>query len=1088
MMLEDIAERKRALTDLGTTLLVEAAAGTGKTSLMAGRVAMLLASGADPKQVAAITFTEPAAAELGLRIRGTIDALLAGEVPKVLTPVLPEGLSDVQRAALVTASQSLDELTATTIHGFCLTIIRSHAVAVGLDPGSKVMDAAIADAMFDSVFARWLTDRLSGTGSTGADDPIAVLSHDDPLKIAERLRQLAILRRKHPTARPLAMPAGRPDIAFVDAVREFARWHAASPGDGPTAELLGNLETLADFYTDALAGNPPFAELWRLASPPRVDWMRRYALELKPYRRKTAWKKAYGDQEGARLNAEAEACFDRADSAYRTLLGHIGQSLITSTSAALDGMIERYAARKRAAAVLDFDDLLHHACALVTGREEVRQALGRRYRHIFVDEFQDTDPIQAEILFLIGADARPAIWHEAVLRPGALFLVGDPKQAIYRFRGADIGVYAQARTNVEGPSGGAVVQVTANFRSRRGLIGYFNDRFESVLSQSEQPGYVALSPTIEDSDDGLPCVTKLTIELPSGERADALRDAESAAVADVCAYLIGAFKVTREDGLRSPLRPGDIALLAPTGADLWRYERALEAKRISVASQAGKTLMLRQETQDVLALLRALADSRDTLAFGALLRGPLVGLTDDELLQITAGLPEGSNFTIRSDPESVAHPLARAVLEKLQDLRRRAPVTTPLLLLSEAIEQLHIRVVLAARHRNRSSRALANIDALIERARAYDVAGLQTFVRDLQHDWELQTRLPEGRSDASEDSVELVTMHSSKGLEWPVVIPINTATRFRSADEFVHRRSDDSLHWILGETAPPDLAAAREEENRNEARQRERLWYVACTRARDFLIVPCLTSADANSWCRIVDLGHDRLPELDLSFLSEARPVPAAEVVNKQTEARFAAETESVAAAAPLLVWRRPSDHDPDRAVVVEGAVDPISETAEVVIAAGAGRLRGILLHKLMEEFLNGELGEEDGEVTDRASVLLGRLVVGATDSGALPDPAELAATALRTLRLAEIAALRPRLLPELAVWSEHDGALLAGRADAAAYDGDTPDVVLDWKSDVAPSAQHRAQYRGQLQEYMTAIGASRGAVVYMSLGEVAWV
>ena len=328
--------------------------------------------------------------------------------------------------------------------------------------------------------------------------------------------------------------------------------------------------------------------------------------------------------------------------------------------------------------------------------------------------------------------------------------------------------------------------------------------------------------------------------------------------------------------------------------------------------------------------------------------------------------------------------------------------------------------MLAARHRNRSSRALANIDALIEKARAYDVAGLQAFVRDLQHDWELQTRLPEGRSDASEDSVELVTMHSSKGLEWPVVIPINTATRFRSADEFVHRRSDDTLHWILGETAPPDLAAAREEENRSEARQRERLWYVACTRARDFLIVPCLPSADTNSWCRIVDLGHDQLPELDLARLPEAKPAAAAEIVNEQTTERFAAEAERVAAAAPPLAWRRPSDHDPDRAVVAEGAVDPANETAEVVIAAGAGRLRGILLHKLMEEFLTGELGEDEREVTDRAGVLLGQLVAGATDvDGTLPDPAELAATALRTLRLPEIAALRPRLLPELAVWSE---------------------------------------------------------------------
>jgi ATP-dependent exoDNAse (exonuclease V) beta subunit len=871
MTLIDIDRRKRVLTDFETTLLVEAAAGTGKTSLMAGRVAMLLASGRHPKHVAAITFTEPAAAELALRIRATIDALLRDDIPKVLAPVLPHGLSKAQRDALSSASQNLDELTATTIHGFCHTIIRSHAVAADLDPGSKVMDATTADAMFDSIFSHWLTDRLSAAGGTSDDDPIAVLSQSDPLTITDRLLGLAHLRREHPTARPLPMPMGRPDIEFVDTVDQFARWHAASPGDPQTADLVADLQTLAAFYANALGGTPSFARLWELAHPRRITAMRKWALELKPYRRRMAWKKAHGDQAGDRLGRKAEVCFEAADLAYRKLLGHIGQALITSTSASLDDMLARYAQQKRAAAVLDFDDLLLHARQLVIGREDVRQALGQRYPHIFVDEFQDTDPTQAEILFFIAAEARPDQWQDAKLRPGSLFLVGDPKQAIYRFRGADIGIYQQARDNVQGPSAGAVIQVTANFRSRRGLIDYVNNQFNSVLSHPEQPGYVPLSHTIEDGADPLPCIAKLTIELPLDAKADAQRDAEAATVAEVCKRLIGAFEVSRADESRSPLRPGDIALLAPTGADLWRYERALEAQRISVASQAGKTLMLCQETQDVLALLRALADPRDTLAFGALMRGPLVGMTDDELLQIAADLPTGTAFTVRTEPENIRHPVAKFVLEKLHHLRRRAYVTTPLLLLSEAIEQLHVRVVLSARHHNRSSRAMANIDALIERARAYQIGGLQAFLRDLQHDWEQSTRLPEGRSDTSEDSVEIVTMHSSKGLEWPVVIPINTATRFCNPDEFVHRRSDDSLHWILGATAPPDLAAAREEENRSETRQRERLWYVACTRTRDLLIVPSLPSADSRSWSRIVDLGHRNLPEFDLNQLPNGR-------------------------------------------------------------------------------------------------------------------------------------------------------------------------------------------------------------------------
>jgi hypothetical protein len=128
--------------------------------------------------------------------------------------------------------------------------------------------------------------------------------------------------------------------------------------------------------------------------------------------------------------------------------------------------------------------------------------------------------------------------------------------------------------------------------------------------------------------------------------------------------------------------------------------------------------------------------------------------------------------------------------------------------------------------------------------------------------------------------------------------------------------------------------------------------------------VPWLPSADANSWCRIVDLGHDQLPELNIALLPKAAPTMAAEAVNEQTTERFAAEAERVAAAAPPLAWRRPSDHDSDRAFVAESAVDPANETAEVVIA-GAGRLRGILLHKLME-FLIGELGEAEREVTPR--------------------------------------------------------------------------------------------------------------------------
>jgi ATP-dependent exoDNAse (exonuclease V) beta subunit len=522
---------------------------------------------------------------------------------------------------------------------------------------------------------------------------------------------------------------------------------------------------------------------------------------------------------------------------------------------------------------------------------------------------------------------------------------------------------------------------------------------------------------------------------------------------------------------------------------LWRYERALEKRGLAVSSQAGQTLMRRQETQDILALLRVLADSSDALAFGALMRGPLVGLGEQELLDITAALPPGeagqaTYFTVRTDPASVQHPLARSILQELKNLRKLAPIATSSLILATAIERLNARVIMAARHKNRNARALANLDALIERARRYGVAGLRAFVRDLQGDWERKVRVPEGRIDAAEDAIEIVTIHSAKGLEWPVVIPINSTTELYRGDQFVHRQSDNTLHWMLGGVAPPDLATARAEESEEDADQRGRIWYVACTRARDLLILPSIPQAARNSWFSSINLRQNELPEFDLSAFPVLTTRPAPSSKNEQSADVFAAEQRRLDENATPIVWRRPSDHDPDRlgepleSVVITEA---IAEHSDIV---GAGALRGIILHKLIEELLTGELVSTKEAATARADVLLSQLVSGGNDNGPRPQPLEMADTALRTLALPEISALRPYLVPELAIWAARDAYLVAGRADALAIRENKIDVAVDWKSDVKPTASIRAAYAGQLRDYLEATGAARGALVFMSLGK----
>jgi CRISPR-associated exonuclease Cas4 len=1072
--------------------LVEAAAGTGKTSLMAGRIAMMLANGHEPGEIAAITFTELAASQLARRIKDAVDALLLNDIPAFIQPVLPDGrLTDTQRASLASAATRLDDLTATTIHGFCQAILHTHGVQAGLDPGARVVDAPVADALFLSELSAWFSRRLAADAI--ADDPIVVLAQEIPLEVVGLIRELAILRRKHPDAAPIQpISNARPDITFVQAVDDFDRWQSSAERDRWAREIAQELRKLAARYTDTFVTIPDFAALWKLCDAGRSRLFDK-GLQLISYDEAVQRFGAYREEGD---DAEAIARYQVVNDAWNELVGHIANCLVCTLSSSLDQLLTGYRDSKRAAAVLDFDDLLLHVRDLVRCQDDVRQAIGRRYKFILIDEFQDTDRVQNEILFSIAAiPEHQGPWQEGKLRPGSLFLVGDPKQAIYRFRGADIEAYQHCCELIRAQDAGAILEVTANFRSQNAIIKHVNRCFEEVFSKPSQPRYVPLAPTIPDYASPVSCVSRFSVEVHTDGRiyAEMFREAEAERVAEICARLIGNITITRADKSQSPLKPGDIALLSPGHTELWRYERALEQRGLAVSSQAGQTLMRRQETQDILALLRVLADSSDVLAFGALMRGPLVGLSEQELLDTTAALPPGeagqrTYFTVRTDPSLVQHPLARSILRDLQNLRKLAPISTPSLVLATAIEWLNARVIMAARHKNRNARALANLDALIERARRYGIAGLRAFVRDLQADWERKVRAPEGRIDAAEDAIEIVTIHSAKGLEWPVVIPINSTTELYRGDQFVHRQSDNTLHWMLGGVAPPDLAAARAEESEEDADQRERIWYVACTRGRDLLILPSIPQAAKDSWFSSINLRQNEIPEIDLSAFPEptARPAPSSK--NEQSADVFAAEQRRIDEKATPIVWRRPSDHDPDRlgdpleSVVIAEAV---AEHPDIV---GAGALRGIILHKLVEELLTGELVSTRKAATARADVLLSQLVSGGGDDGPRPEPLEMAGTALRTLALPEIAVLKPYLVPELAIWAARDTYLVAGRADALAIRENKIDVAIDWKSDMKPTTSIRAAYAGQLRDYLEATGTARGALVFMSLGEVVWV
>jgi CRISPR-associated exonuclease Cas4 len=500
---------------------------------------------------------------------------------------------------------------------------------------------------------------------------------------------------------------------------------------------------------------------------------------------------------------------------------------------------------------------------------------------------------------------------------------------------------------------------------------------------------------------------KVTIRIGEKSRAPFVRDEEARNVAYICARLIGNVRVRRSGGETSLIVPGDIALLAPVGTELWRYERALEENGLPLVSQAARNLFRRQEAQDFVTLIRALADPRDTLALGALLRGPLVGLTDHELLDITHEIaPEetegqpAARLTLWTPPEQVSNRLARETLIVLGDPRRRVRRTTPFLLLSEAIDRLRVRATLAARGTDQATRALANLDLLMERARRYGVRGLKQLTQDIDADWSAGPLGPEpydeARLDADREAIEIITVHSAKGLEWPVVIPINMGSELRRREAFIHRRHDDTLHWVLGDVIPPAIADAISLDDRDSAEERERL-FVRRLHACDGIADPAHVFGAAHEQLGTPSRSlQDDIPEWNPARFSRRSLARVSEGENYQSEDVFLAEQAAIADASRPIRWLRPSDGDADRLIEVE-RVDENADADPAGLATIMGStIRGAALHKLIEEILTGEIEEVASIVEARAAVLLAQLVP--PEVGALPDSTEMAATALRTL------------------------------------------------------------------------------------------
>lgn len=1129
--LPDLQARATALVALERNLLVEAGAGSGKTALMAGRVAMLIAAGIQPRDIVAITFTEAAAAELLERIERFVQSLCRNKVPIELRAGLEQGLSASQRASLEAGAASLNEMVCTTIHGFCQRLIGPYAVETGLDPGARIIDPAAADLAYEDLLKRWLSARLgrtSGMGmpdriptvqGTGKDgDLIADLIASNPDATIRLVRELALFLKEHRTARAPDPLAGLNKVKELrTAVTALGEWYRRCPLEEPKTERI--VDDLESFAANLPADSPETltaSETARLLFVKPPACAKRDGTGFKQSGVKGRWKAAA--KQGGGSVAYGEQLFSECDRIFRECGDLYSEYWDYITSLAVKQFVDEfkelrnlYHEYKRGAALLDFDDLLHHARDLLKGNDSVRAALAVRYPRILVDEFQDTDPLQAEILWLLAGEGSATIpWFDRRIRSGALFLVGDPKQAIYRFRGCDVHTYLLAKDSMSKWDADAVVEVNTNFRAREPILSYVNENFETMLSTERgQPGFAPLRSTREAAD--RPSVAAFRVHLDPRHKKNGkllvglVRAEEARTVACLVGQLIGEYPI-RESSRQSwrPAQARDIALLAPTGSSLWMYEQALEESGIPIASQAGKGFFRRQEVHDLIAIARAIADHRDTLAFGALIRGPLVGLTEEQIADEIeslreAGSGEGRLF-LWTVAQHVRNALLRGVLTVLQNLARKARTRTPYQLLSEAIDELNVRAILKARHPRSAERALANIELILEMARAYSGRGIEDFARAMRDRWSDGDAQVEGRPDAAADAVSIITIHSAKGLEWPIVIPINSTTKVRSIGRFLHRRRDDTVHFPMFGSPGMEYHRVKAEQAEEETRERIRLWYVALTRARDLLLLPHQYERIRGDWLSLIDVDIGSLPVLEI-LQPEGTYLPAKESQspNRQDLKTWKMQAAAIAANHRDLSWHQPSRHEDEGAkavevedVFVDTDIGPSRVPGPVLDTRVRGGLdRGLILHKLMEEVLTSETDDNERALRIRATELIAQR--GLEDSGdpaVGPSSAEMAKVVHRTLRLPSIAELRHCLVPEFPMYgNDHEDrrtVLTAGIADAVAVDDDgSISVVVDWKSDAEPRSTQVHLYRKQLRDYLRISSATRGLLVFLTTGLV---
>jgi ATP-dependent helicase/nuclease subunit A len=852
----------QAIHDHQHNLIVTAGAGSGKTFVLVERYLALL--DAHPEwplnALVAITFTRKAAQEMRDRVRQALEQRYQSAGNAAARDLWAERL------------RTMDSARIDTIHGLCASILRANAAAIGIDPGFEVLDEVQARL--------WLEDAVDltlGQISESGDPALDLLAEFSPQQVRSALLELSLA--DIPDLPPDLFAHWQADWELeaahaLNRLRDNPLYRAAVEWQPPPEETPG---------ADKLSENWLNCQEWARILDGVADLGARLAAltEISRLRMPGATKRAAMKQTVQQLRDLAKATLELIGEPPDEI-DHRSADRIPLWGALTQQVQTAYATAKQTEGVLDFNDLERLTRQLLEIHPSVRARYqGTAFQHILVDEFQDTNAAQWAII-------------DGLIRleqGGSLFVVGDPKQSIYQFRGADVRVFEQVRDRIL-DYGGQSVALSDSFRSHQGLAECFNHLFERILVRDPASPVAAyevehgqpMRANRQNAPSPAPPIELLLIGESNEEpkaNAETRRRVEAAALAQRLREIVEVEKRPVYDRRGGPTRPigwGDIAVLFQSTAAITLYEDAFKAAGLPFVTIAGRGYYSRQEVWDLLNLLSALHNPADDLALASALRSPLFGLSDDALLALRLER-DGSGgrlplwmaldqaAPVLSEADAARTSFARECLRELRGLAGRITIAD---LLREIFRQTGILAVLTGLPDG--ARRRGNVEKLLQQAEASGEVMLGAFTRALLDLSSREVREGEALTEI-QAAVTLMTVHASKGLEFPLVALANTDWRRGSSS--TPPAFCDPTYGLVCKVLMPDsgqikagYACGRSVRlaHLREQAERKRLLYVAATRAQDYLLISAAATPKANrradpTWIEQIAQALDIQPE-----------------------------------------------------------------------------------------------------------------------------------------------------------------------------------------------------------------------------------